>query len=155
MASWRFERLRTGLGDADAHIAALELGAGQVERLLQAVERAEFDVAKALGLAIELVLDDAHVGDLAVGEEVVDIALGGVEGEVAQMGRVRGLRGEGELLASREAALGCGGELACIEQAEGVERGRTKAVGAGRTEATARAVRGPVAAVAATAKAAS
>ena len=107
------ERLRTGLGDADAHIAALELGAGQVERLLQAVERAEFDVAKALGLAIELVLDDAHVGDLAVGEEVVDIALGGVEGEVAQMGRVRGLRGEGELLAGREAALGCGGELAC------------------------------------------
>lgn len=107
LCSGQRDRIRTGLGDADAHVAALELGAGQVESLLQAVERAKLDVAEALGLAVELVLDDAHVGDLAVGEEVVDIALGGVEGEVAEMGCVRGLGGERELLAGREAAVGC------------------------------------------------
>lgn len=99
--------VHTGLSNADADVSALELRAGEVEGLLQAIECAELDVAEALGLAVELVLDDAHVGDLAAGEEVGDVALGRVEGEVAQVGGVRGLRGEGELLAGSKAAVRC------------------------------------------------
>jgi hypothetical protein len=83
--------VHTGLSNADADVSALELGAGKVESLLQAIEGAELDVAETLGLAVELVLDDADVGDLAAGKEVGDVALGRVEGEVAQVGSVRGL----------------------------------------------------------------
>ena len=105
--------IHTGLRDADADVAALELGAGEVEGLLQTVERAELNVAESLGLAVQLVLDNAHIGNLAVSEEVVDITLGGVEGEVAQVSCVWGLGREGELLASSEAAVGCETLLAC------------------------------------------
>lgn len=100
---------RTRLGDANADVAALELGTREVEGLLQAFDGAKLDVAEALGLAVKLVLDNAHVGDLAAAEEVVDVTLGGVEGQVAQMGSVWRLVGKGELLAHGVAAVGCGG----------------------------------------------
>lgn len=123
-ASARLEALLTRLRNADSDVSALELAAGEGEGLLQAVYRAELDVSESLGLAVELVLDDAHVGDLAVGEEVVDITLGGVEGEVAQVGCVRGLRGEGQLLACSKAALGCETQtlLACAQDRTGQDR---------------------------------
>ncbi len=98
--------IHTGLGDADPDISALERRAGQVESLLQAIERAELNIAESLGLAIQLVLNDAHVGDLASAEEVVDVTLGSIEGEVAQVGSVWGLVGERELLTGSKAAVG-------------------------------------------------
>ena len=107
------EIVRTRLGNADPDISALEGRARQVESLLQAIKRAKLNITETLGLAVQLVLDNAHVSNLALGEEVLDIALGGVEGEVAQVGSVRGLRGERELLAGSEAAVGCETILAC------------------------------------------
>jgi hypothetical protein len=148
-ASARLEDLLTRLRNADSDVSALELAAGEGEGLLQAVNRAELDVSESLGLAVELVLDDAHVGDLAVAEEVVDITLSGVEGEVAQVGCVRGLRGEGQLLASSKAALGCGTLLACAQHRTYLtKQERTKAVGAAGAECAAAAVRRPLAAAA-------
>ena len=76
---------RTWFGDADADIAALELAAVQLERLLQPVERGVLDVAEALGLAVELVLDDSHVCDGAVAKELFNIERGNIEGQVPEM----------------------------------------------------------------------
>jgi hypothetical protein len=99
--------VHTRFSNANPDISALELRARQSESLLQALNRAKLNVTEAFRLAVQLVLDNAHVRDLALGEEVVDIALGGVEGQVAQMGSVRGLRREGELLAHSESTVGC------------------------------------------------
>jgi hypothetical protein len=81
----------TWFSDTDTDVPALELCAGQVECLLQTIDGAKLDVAETLGLTIHLVLDNAHIGNLAVGEEVVYVTLGGVEGQVTQMSSVGGL----------------------------------------------------------------
>jgi hypothetical protein len=43
---------RTWFSDADADVPALERCAGQVESLLQAIDTAELDVSKTLGLSV-------------------------------------------------------------------------------------------------------
>ena len=73
----------TWLCDADADISPLELRARQVKGLLQPLDGAELDIAEALWFAVQLVLDNAHVCDVTAAEEVIDVALGGIEGQVA------------------------------------------------------------------------
>lgn len=102
------EGTHTRLGNADPDISTLELRAGQVKSLFQPIDTAKLDIAKAFGLAVKLVLDDAHVGDLAAGKEVGDVALGRVEREVAEMGGIRGLGGKRKLLANSKSAVGWG-----------------------------------------------
>lgn len=97
----------TRLGDADADIPALERCAREVKSLLQSIYTAKLDVSKTLGLAVQLVLDNANVGDFAPGEEIGYVTLGGVKRQVAQVRRVWGLRGQRKGLASRESAVGC------------------------------------------------
>lgn len=104
--------MRTWFGDANPDISALELRARQVKSLFQPFDTAKLDVAEALGLSVQLVLDNADVGDLAAAEKVVYVTLGGVERQIAQVGGIRGLRGEGQLLADCETTVGCGQTLA-------------------------------------------
>lgn len=106
--TWWYEgsAVHTWFGDADSDISALELRAREVKSLLQALDGAKLDISEAFRLSVQLVLDNANVSDLAAGEEVVHVALGGVEGQIAQVGGIRGLGGEGELLAHGESAVG-------------------------------------------------
>jgi hypothetical protein len=95
----------TRLSDADSDVAAHELGLGEGECLLEAVNCGELDVAEALGLLVELVLDNADVGDFTVAEERSDVAFGDVEGEVSKVSSVWGLVGHGKLLTSSEGTV--------------------------------------------------
>jgi hypothetical protein len=95
----------TRLSDADSDVAAHELGLSEGECLLQAVNCGELDVAEALGLVVELVLDNADVGDFAAAEERLDVGRGDIEGEVSKVGSVWGLIGHGKLLASSEGTV--------------------------------------------------
>jgi hypothetical protein len=92
----------TRFSNADSDVAAHERGLCEGESLLQAVNCGELNVTEALGLVVELVLDNANVGDLASAEEGLDIGLGDIEGEITEVGSVRRLVGHGEFLASGE-----------------------------------------------------
>ena len=92
----------TGLSNADSDVTAHERGLCEGEGLLQAVNCGELDVAEALGLVVELVLNNANVGDLTSAEEGLNVGLGDIEGEVSEVSSVRGLVGHGKLLASGE-----------------------------------------------------
>jgi hypothetical protein len=75
------------------------LRACQLKCLFQAIKSAKLDIAEAFRLHLQLVLDNAYAGDFAASEEVAYVALGGIEGEVAQMGSIRGLGRQRKLLA--------------------------------------------------------
>jgi len=85
----------TRLSDRDLNVAAHEVGLGLGKSDFQAVEGSELDVTEALGLAVQLVLDDADAGGVAVAQKVFDVRLGDVVGEVAQVSSEGGTSGEG------------------------------------------------------------
>lgn len=87
----------TGLSNADSHIASGELRTAAIEGSNKTLTSAELDVSEALGAVVHLVADESHVGNIAVSEEVGDLSLGGIEGEVANVSGVRRLVGNGEL----------------------------------------------------------
>jgi hypothetical protein len=95
----------TRLSDADSDVTAHELGLGEGECLLQAIDCGELDVAEALGLLVELVLDNADVGNFTVAEERSDVTFCDIEGEVSEVSSVWGLVGHGKLLASSEGTV--------------------------------------------------
>ena len=95
----------TRLSDADSDVAAHELGLGEGEGLLQAVNCGELNVAEALGLLIELVLNNADVGDFTVAEERLDVGSCDIEGEVSKVGSVWRLVRHGKLLAGSEGTV--------------------------------------------------
>ena len=90
---WNDERAKkgelTGLGHTDANVTSAQLGSVEGERLLEAIQGGELDIAETLGLSLEPVLHDPDAGDGAVGKEVRDVRLSHLEGEVPNMGRVR------------------------------------------------------------------
>jgi hypothetical protein len=51
---------------------------------------------------VELVLNNANVGDLTSAEEGLNVGLGDIEGEVSEVSSVRGLVGHGKLFAGGE-----------------------------------------------------
>jgi hypothetical protein len=92
----------TGLSNADSDVTAHERRLCKGEGLLQAFNCGELDVAEAFGLVVELVLNNANVGNLTSAKEGLNVGLGDIEGEVAEMSSVWRLVGHGKLLASGE-----------------------------------------------------
>jgi hypothetical protein len=76
---------------ADSNISTLERLSIESQCLLQAIEAAEFRIAESLWLLLDLVFDDSHVDAFTVSEEVLHISNRSLEGQVAQVHRVRWL----------------------------------------------------------------
>ena len=89
----------TWISNADSDVASLELGARESKSLDETLACAELGITEPLWLHLHLVLDDADVDAVASVEEVLDILLGGIERKVAEMGGIRWLIWEWELLA--------------------------------------------------------
>ena len=87
--------LLTWLCNADTNISTLELRSICVQCLLQAFKTAKFHISKALGFAIHLVFNDANICNFALSEEILNIALCGVERQIAKMSSVRRSSREG------------------------------------------------------------
>ena len=90
--------LHTWISNADSDVSCLELASGECKSLDQTLTGSELSITEALWLHVHLVLNDADVDAVAIGEEILDILLGGVEGEVTEMGGVWWLVWERELL---------------------------------------------------------
>jgi hypothetical protein len=69
----------TWISNADSDVSSTHICAVESECLLQAFNRAKFDVSKSFRLAVHLVLDYSNTDHIAVREEVRDVALGCVE----------------------------------------------------------------------------
>lgn len=95
------DRVHTRLGDANLDVTSHKRRFSLRQGGFKAVEGSKLDIAKALGLAVKLVLDNADVSDLAVGEETFNVDLGNIVGKVAEMCGVRRLVWKGQLLAHR------------------------------------------------------
>jgi hypothetical protein len=63
----------------------------EFESLLQAIERSELDIAEALWLALNLVLDNAYITNFAASKEVFDVQAPSVKWQVAKMCGIWGL----------------------------------------------------------------
>lgn len=97
--------IRTWVSDANSNAAPLELGAIQFEGLFQTFECSKLDITETFGLAVQFILYYSDACDLATCEEIFNIAVGGIERQVAQVGSIRWFRREWEFLADRECAL--------------------------------------------------
>jgi hypothetical protein len=75
------------------------LGIVELEGSLQAVEGVELHIAKALGPAVDLVLDNSHVRHLAVLKELFNLFALGVKRKVSEMRGVWRLGGKGKGIA--------------------------------------------------------
>lgn len=73
----------TRLSNINSDVSSLELGSTKLKCLFQAVERGKFDIAKPLGLALQLVLDYAYICDGTAIEKPMDITLCCVERKIA------------------------------------------------------------------------
>jgi hypothetical protein len=89
----------TWIGNADFDAAATELSAVQVKSSLQPVERVELDIAKAFWPAIDLVLDNSHIGNLTALEKLFYLLALCVERKISQMRSVWRLCGKGKRVA--------------------------------------------------------
>lgn len=75
--------LHTWISNADSYPAALELFSVEVQGFLESFKSAEFHIAEAFWFPVHFVLYNANAGDITSGEEVFDISVGSVEGQVA------------------------------------------------------------------------
>jgi hypothetical protein len=69
----------TRLRNTDADLAAGKIVAAEGQRGFQSIQRRKFHVPKPFGLAIQLVLNNADICDLAVFKEVTYVSLCGIE----------------------------------------------------------------------------
>jgi hypothetical protein len=90
---------RTRIGQADLDVTTHEAGLSFVQSLLQTLGRAKLDIAETFRFAVDLVLHNAHSGDGALGKELFNINRGDIVVEIAEMGSVRRLSREWNLLA--------------------------------------------------------
>jgi hypothetical protein len=93
------------LGDADTDSTSLKGRSRKIKSLLQTVNSLKFNVTKTLRALCQLVLHNTDVRDTALGEELRDIIGSRIKREVSDMGRIRGLGGQGEWLSQRIAAV--------------------------------------------------
>jgi hypothetical protein len=75
----------TRFGNTNPDVSALETGATQGQSRFQAFKSCEFNIAEAFGFSVKLVLHDANTCDLAVSEEILDVALCSIEGQIGQV----------------------------------------------------------------------
>jgi hypothetical protein len=92
------------LSDADADVSAAKALLVALQSLLQGIEAVELDVTETLGLIVE-VLHDADAGNLRLAEEALDVGIGGIERDVAEMNSVWGTGRELNGSAGRVARL--------------------------------------------------
>lgn len=90
----------TRLSNTDSHIPPSELLATAVESGDETLPSAELDISEALGAVVVLVTDESHVSDIAAGEEIGDLGLGGIERKIADVRGIRRLVRDGELMAA-------------------------------------------------------
>jgi hypothetical protein len=95
----------TRFGDADTDSTSLKGRSRKIKSLLQTVNSLKFNVTKTLRALCQLVLHNTDVRDTALGEELRDIIGSRIKREVSDMGRIRGLGGQGEWLSQRIAAV--------------------------------------------------
>jgi hypothetical protein len=93
----------TGIGNLDADGTALEGLSITGEGSLETLKVGKLGVRKALGTLLLAVLNDAHVHNLAIVEELGDGLDGRIVGQVAEVGGERGLVGQnlGKVVAER------------------------------------------------------
>lgn len=77
--------IHTRLCNANTNTTALKSRARESKRLLESFNRGKFDVAETFGATIQLIFNDADVGDFAIGKQIGDVAGSGIEGKVADM----------------------------------------------------------------------
>lgn len=101
------KRKLTGIGNLDADGAALEGLSITSECGLETLQVTKLGICEALGPLLLTVLDDAHIHDVAIEEELGDGLDGRIVRQIAEMGGVRRLVGQclRKVVAERVVAL--------------------------------------------------